>query len=65
METEREGRGGGQRDIPQWGWTGSDACMEEREREQSKLVDPLCLGDQEEVMPQTEKGSWKEKLDGN
>ena len=35
-----------------------------REREQSKLVDPLCLGDQEEVMAQTEKGSWKEKLDG-
>lgn len=31
----------------QWGWTGSDTCMEERKREQSKLVDPLCLGDQE------------------
>ena len=64
MSGDREG---GKRWTPerhQRGWTVSDACMEEREREQSTLVDPLCLGDQEEVMPQTEKGSWEEKLGG-
>lgn len=40
-----EGRGGGQRDLSQWGdGQGSDTCMEERKREQSKLVDPFVPG---------------------
>lgn len=42
----------------------TDTCMEEEKREQSKLVDPLCLGDQEEVSGPNREGELKEKLDG-
>lgn len=49
---------------PQWGWTGSIPAWR-RGKENSQLADPLCLGDQEEVMAQTEKGSWKESWMGN
>lgn len=37
---------------------------EEREKEESKQMEPLSLGDQENVMPQTEKGSQEGKLGG-
>lgn len=34
----------------------------EEKAEESKLMAPLCLGDQGDVIPQTEKGSQEGKL---
>lgn len=47
-------RGDGQDLVLAWGWA--------ERAEEAKLMASLCLGDQGNVMPQTEKGSWEGKV---
>ena len=47
-------RGDGQDLVLSWRWV--------ERAEESKLMAPLCLGDQGNVMPQIEKGSQEGKL---
>jgi len=54
VDARESPRGDGQDLVLAWRWA--------ERAEESKLMAPLCLGDQGNVMPQTEKGNQEGRL---